>query len=198
MSDTFCDGLTLVAGLLHLAPFAAAFAYARAERQHRAAWTKVPLPPAVIDHSAYRSGGAVVTGHLERAPVFVRLAAASSLIFGAMFVPGVVWGIFGLVAWGIGLSSIPGLVIAAMLWRAGHAMLRGDRDAAALARSAATASLWLNSLIVSGAVIVSAAFPDGDVWIMTGGVSFYALLSIGQALVLRSAAAELEDLPAAA
>jgi hypothetical protein len=175
----------------HLAPLVAPLVYGRAEANHRHHWHAVALPPAVLEPSAYRSTGPVVVGHLERAPVLVRAAAASSIVFGAMFLPGLAWGLFGLIAAGAGLLSIPGLVIAACLWNAGHALLQGTKESAILAARVATAAFYFNVLLVVGALSVAVITQESPAVALSAFVGGYALLSIGQAVVLGKAASLL-------
>ena len=68
--ELFSGFLLLAFGLAHLAPLAAPFVYRAAEAKHRAEWQEFTLPKVTLDVSAYRSGGPVVPGHLERAPAF--------------------------------------------------------------------------------------------------------------------------------
>ena len=188
MSETILGILTFAFGLTHLAPVAGAVSYVKGERKYRQEWQAFALPAAVVDHSAYRSSGAIVVGHVERAPTLVRVAAASSIMFGSMFLPGLAWGLFGILAMGSGLLSIPGLLIAASLWGAGHALLRGTRESAVSAARIASASIYFNLFLVVGAcAVVTLARDEGALWLsaLVGG---YACLSLVQAAILVKAA----------
>jgi hypothetical protein len=198
MGDIVFCVLAAAFGGAHLAPLFAPLAYGRAEAKHRHEWHAVALPPTVLEPSAYRSTGPVVVGHLERAPGLVRAAAASSIVFGAMFLPGLAWGLFGLIATGAGLLSIPGLVIAACLWNAGHALLQGTKESAILAARVATAAFYFNVLLLVAALAVAVITHWGEPVrlpctesagiALCGFVGGYALLSIGQAVLLGKAA----------
>ncbi len=188
MSETIFDILAVACGLTHLAPVAAVVRYVKGERNHRQDWQAFALPPAVVDHSAYRSSGAIVVGHLERAPTLVRVAAASSIVFGSMFLPGLVWGLFGILAMGSGLLSIPGLIIAAYLWGAGHSLLRGTRESAVSAARIASASLYFNLFLVVGACAVVAISQEEAALGLSALVGGYACLSLVQAAILAKAA----------
>jgi hypothetical protein len=187
-SDAFAMLVMTGFAATHLAPFAAPFFYWRAEKETRALWQAKPLPARVLESAAYRSGGEVVTGHYERAPTSVRVAAASSIVFGSMFVPGLAWGLVGLVMMGAGLLSIPGLVVAACLWSSAHKLLRGDQEGAIASARAATGAFYFNVLLVLGAVLVALLAESQDVLPMAAFVGGYALLSIGQALLVAKAA----------
>ncbi len=187
-SDAFAMMVGGGFAIAHLAPFASPFFYWRAERATRGLWQERPLPGRVLENAAYRSGGEVVTGHYERAPTSVRIAAASSIVFGSMFVPGLAWALVGLVMMGAGLLGIPGLIVAACLWSSGHKLLRGDQEGAISSARAATGALYLNVFLVIGAGLVAALADSRDVLPLAAFVGGYALLSIGQALVVAKAA----------
>lgn len=188
MSEPLFHTLVVAFVATHLAPFLAPVAYARSERAHRGAWQTFPAGREIVEPSAYRSSGPVVTGHLERAPGLVRVAAASAIVFGAMFLPGLSWGLFGLVAGGFGLLSIPGLLIAAFLWRAGHSLLRGTAEGAVDAARIASVSFYFNALLVLGALSVAVLSRDSDALAVSALVGVYACCSIAQALLLGKAA----------
>ncbi len=178
--------------IAHLAPFGAVFVYLREERRTRGAWQVFPRPLAEVDpSSAYRSAGPMVTGHLERAPSVVRLAAASSLLFGSMFLPGLAWGLFGLIAAGIGLLSIPGLILAASLWGVGFKLLRAEEAGAHSAVRVAMFSIYFNMLLVLGALVCAVFVRDAGVLGFAALVGSYALLSLGQAALVTRAAQEI-------
>ena len=152
MSD---GGELLILGLFaasFLPPLLFFFAYRRAERRSRRAWADVARPPFVVSEgAAYRAPRPIAMGHLDRAPGLVRLAAGSSIVLGSMFVPGLALGLFGLIAGGIGLVSIPGLFVAASLWGVGHQLLRRQKPERAV--SIATWSLVLNLIILAGFLV---------------------------------------------
>lgn len=189
-------GTMLLAGFagLHLAPIAAIPLYRKRERELRGHWQAIALPGRAIEGSAYRSGGVVVTEHLERAPAVVRWASASCFVFGSMFLPGAAWAIVGLFAGGLGVTAIPGLVIAALLWSAGIAMLRGDRAAYFEGLRAAKASAALNVLILGLAVAAAVLSHDEGFVRLALFTGAYALASLGQAALLAKAALRIGEL----
>jgi len=182
---------------------AAAIPYLLVEKRWRWRWREVEsgrLPAAAELESAYRGGG-TVPAFLTQAPPLVRATAYSCLFFGQMFIPGLCMGAFGLVAGGLGLVSIPGLIVAAKLWMAGLALLRRTpRDAYFRARSAALWALWLNGIIMGLSIVFipfvlraeSSSFRAG----YFGTAAFfdaYGVLSIAQALLLLRTARRYED-----
>lgn len=190
MSEVFFDGLAVALGLTHLAPLLAPVAYVRSERANRRAWEDMPLPARALDASIYRGGAPIVTGYVGRAPRVVRLAAASCFVFGAMFVPGAALAFTGLFAAGAGVLGLPGLVIAAKLWGAGRRLLGGTRRGAAEAATSAKIALWFNVVLVAGA-LVFCCVSEVDSF-LPSAVALYALLSIGQALLVLRAARVLD------
>jgi hypothetical protein len=177
---------------------AAVLPYFVVERGWRWRWREVEIGrlPVFSDGGLYRAGGSV-PDFLERAPQQVRAAAFSCLLFGQMFIPGLFLGAFGLVAGGLGVVSIPGLITAAKLYGAGLALLRREPHAAyRKAKSAALWALWLNgviaglSVIVVGVAVVKAAW---GVCAFVGLVNLYGALSVGQALFLLATIRRYED-----
>lgn len=122
---------------------AAVATYLLAERQHRSLWARVPLPAVQVGDGAYRAS-AVVAGYASRAPRAVRLAAFASLLLGQMFVPGLLMGLFGLLAIGLGLVSVPGLIVAARVWLSGLHLLSGTPERLRKARASARLSARYN------------------------------------------------------
>lgn len=136
-------------------------------------------------------------------PRVVHVAAMGSWILGTMFVPGLLAGLVGLLAAGIGAVSIPGLVLAWRLFFLGAPLLRGDPDAPARARSAATFARTLNAVVlaicgIAAATQLPALFRGGQsndalgVVGFAAAVAFYAGVSIFHARLL-SHAADLID-----
>lgn len=181
---------------VHLAPVAAIPLYFRRERELRGHWQTVALPARAVEGSAYRSGGAVVTAHLERAPAVVRWAAASCFVFGAMFLPGAAWAVVGLFAGGLGVTAVPGLVIAALLWSAGTAVLRGERAAYFEGLRAAKASGALNVLILGLAIAAAVLSHDEGFVKLALFTGAYAVASLAQAALLAKAALRIGALHA--
>jgi hypothetical protein len=180
---------------------AAALPYFAVERRWRWRWHEVPAGEIPADRTqlgAYRQGSAVPT-YCERAPAAVRLAAFTSLFFGQMFVPGLALGLLGIAFYGVGVVSIPGLIVAAKLYRSGLTLLRREpRLAFFQARSAVRWSLWLNLLalaIVVPSIMISVRSqrPLADNLDVARCLALYSGLSIAQALQLRAAISQHED-----
>jgi hypothetical protein len=184
--DGFVTGLVIAFVML----FAASLPYVFCESRWRWRWREIEVGRVAADGGSvgvYRAGGDVPR-YLQEAPRLIRWTAFSCFLFGQMFVPGLALGLFGMVMAGIGLTSIPGLITAAKIYRAGFALLRRQpRLAYFRARDAAAWALWLNGIILVGSILVMAtplrptsnsgfglfAFIDG-----------YGVASILQALLL--------------
>jgi hypothetical protein len=178
---------------------AAGVPYLLVEPRWRWRWREVEAGHVAADDlggGIYRASGTVPT-YLRGAPAGVRWAAYTCLLLGQMFVPGLLVGAFGLLAGGIGMVSIPGLITAAKLYRAGLLLLRREpREAYFAARNAATWALWLNGLIMAAsfALLLLPLRPTSQAGIVLFlFVNGYGLLSIVQALWLLSATTKYED-----
>jgi hypothetical protein len=180
--------------------FCAALPYVLVESRWRWRWREVEAGRVQADGAGaggiYRAGGDVPR-YLSEAPRVVRWAAFTSLLFGQMFIPGLLLGLSGLVMGGLGLVSIPGLITAAKLYRAGLALLRREpRVAWFRARDAANWALWLNGVILAGSLMMLAVlFRHLSPGALVGMafVNGYGLLSMLQALLVRHAVAVHED-----
>lgn len=171
-------------------------AFVGAERNHRSAWIK-ELPFSDVPELASYRTQAMVTGYSTRAPVEIRLAAASCFAFGIAFIPGLLLGLFGLLVMGVGLLSIPGLYVAHELWRAGHWLLQASFEQA---RRAAHVSKMFNFvLMVIGVTTLGLeALTGADrAWLVLTGVSLgYVFLSLAHAAWIESVSARALKLPA--
>jgi hypothetical protein len=144
------------------------------------------------------------------APLAVRVAALSSFFLGQMIVPGALAACVGLVAALTALSKgevIPllivlqlsaptGLVVAAYLFKAGAAMLARDDDAVVKARRAWRWAIGHNVALLTalgGASAVSwVQHQESELTMLAIPPAIYACFSIGQALLVRHAAASIE------
>jgi hypothetical protein len=172
----------------------AALPYYFLERRWRWRWQEVEAGQVRADSvgGVHRQGG-YVSLYLARAPLLVRIAAFTCLLFGQMFVPGLLAGLFGLPVRGLGMVSIPGLVTAAKLYAAGFALLRREpRRAFFGAKSAAEWALWLNGIIIVGFLPLAAARVDWAIYTMPL-FYIYGALSIAQAILLLVAVRRHED-----
>lgn len=108
--------------------FGGLFTYTIVERSHRARWRLVGR-----------------AGVRTRAPAAIRRTALWSIYMGQMALPGGLLGLLGTFYAGIGLVSIPGMILALRIWRLGFALLRRDagaeREARALDRFAVVLNL---------------------------------------------------------
>jgi hypothetical protein len=136
-------------------------------------------------------------------PREVRLAALGAWILGTMFVPGLLLGLFGLVAAGLGLVSVPGLYLAWRLFFLGRPLLLGEPAAAARARGLAQFARILNYLVLAACGVGVAlqvanlrhpgTHPDTALGIaMVLAVAVYAGVSLAHAALLDRAAAAID------
>jgi hypothetical protein len=168
--------------------------YVFVESRWRWRWREIEVGRVAADGQGgiYRAGGEVPR-FWSRAPTLVRVAAFSCFLFGQMFLPGLVLGVFGMVMAGIGLVSIPGLITAAKIYRAGFALLRREpRTAYFRARDAAAWALWLNVILMSGSLVALATGRHSTVAVVAV-VDGYGALSIVQALLLKRVTRVYED-----
>jgi hypothetical protein len=107
---------------------------------------------------------------------------------GQMALPGGLLGLFGTVFAGIGLISIPGMMLAIWIWRLGYAMLRRDPKAEQEARSLARFAYWLNVVGVAAAVLLFVAFPFVEMATVSLTLIAYAGVSFAHARALRRCA----------
>jgi hypothetical protein len=179
---------------------AAAIPFLVTRSRWRWRWREVETGRAPVmtgEDSPYRAGGTVPT-HMGDAPRAVQLAAFTCFLFGQMFIPGLLMGIFGLIAFGIGLVSIPGLITAAKLYSTGFALMRREpRIAYVKARNAASWAIWLNGIVFAGSALIElmpfrATELNGGLGMMLF-VNFYGLLSVLQALFLVRVTKRYED-----
>ncbi len=194
------DLITLACVVLGLI-FAASVPYLLIESRWRWRWQEVtrtdtPANIGAVDGGVYRSGG-VVPVYLRCAPVDVRRAAFSCLLFGQLFVPGLMVGGLGLFASGLGILSLPGLITSAKLYRAGVLLLsREPREAYHQTVNAAAWSLWLHTvLLLSSWVLAGLLLPmTARGWVLVGALDTYVVVSMLQALYLIRVAARSRDL----
>jgi hypothetical protein len=162
-------------------------------------WAPRVIGTQKVASGQYREASAPTFGEPEP-PLMVKLAALGCWGLGQMFVPGLALGLFGLLVL-IGLVSIPGLILAAKLFRLGGPLMRGEIESAAKARSLATFARVLNGITV-GIVGVSAVMSlasSGNAasqllatTLFSAPVLFYAMISLVHAKLLDLAADEVE------
>ncbi|MBL0194252.1 MAG: hypothetical protein IPQ09_08535 [Myxococcales bacterium] len=189
MSDGIFFGLVSAFAITHAAPLAGAV-YLREEAKTRPTWQTFRKAPEVLDRSAYRSGGPVFTGHLRARAGVVRLAALSRFVMGSMFLPGSRGRSLGLVAMG-GAPQHPGARPRGVALAVGvqAAPLRSRRGGVGRARGGRVVLLQraARARLGDGArPRLARARPARAVRRRA-----YALLSIGQAILLAVAAREV-------
>jgi hypothetical protein len=121
-------------------------------------------------------------------PRLIHVTAVLSWVLGTMFVPGLFVGLWGIFVMGLGLVSIPGLMLAWRNFRLAAPLLRGDADAAARARDTARFTYGLNAIVMA-LCVVAFLFTQGagerDFALL---VALYALLSLTHAWLLERSA----------
>jgi len=193
------SGLLVMIGVAGGAMLLAALPLWLVESRWRWRWREVEigrLPSLSGEVTPFRETGSVPE-FMRRAPPLVRGTAYSCFLFGQMFLPGVCMGAFGLIAGGVGLVSIPGLITAAKIYAAGLALLRrAPRDAYFKARNAAAWALWLNGAIGACSLIYSVTPwrpTHAGGWLFLGFINFYGLLSFLQAWLMLHTTRKYED-----
>lgn len=172
-----------------------AVTYLHHEAKNRLRWRRrevVPVPEEVAG-GPFRDDGPAdprrardyVAEH-RGAPTSVKVTVVVSLVLGHMFIPGLFSGLFGLVFYGIGVISIPGLILSVRIYKNAFAILRCDPNAAKEARELRTFALTLNVVVLCVVTLLGLAAPE-----LIGLVAFtavYACISILHAEALGAAA----------
>jgi hypothetical protein len=154
--------------------------YAWYERRGRVAW---PAPPPSAEQLAFEGYRRVRAPRLSapKAPAYVRVAALSCFAFGQMFLPGLALGVFGLIAGGTGVVSLPGLWVASSELGLGRDLLARAPRAAERARTVASVSVALNlALLTLCALGLSSRSMRGPAELVTA----YVIASLAQAACL--------------
>lgn len=161
--------------LAALFAFGGLFTYTLAEQRHRGRW------------SVSRPGGTLLRA---RAPRLIRRTALWSIYMGQMAVPGSLLGLFGLFAAGIGLVSVPGLILAVRIWRLGFMLLRRDPKAEQEARSLETFAIVLNAIGFVVALVLPFFGGEGMAVAMLISLTLivYGAISIAHAYAMRRCA----------
>lgn len=154
----------LVPVLASLFVFGGLFTYTLWERDDRSNWERT-------------HAGKLRT----RAPKLIRRTALWSIYLGQMAVPGGMLGLFGTVFGGIGLISIPGMILAIRIWRLSAAMLRRDPKAEQEARDLARYAVLLNVLGMTVAMVMFMMFPVTGMAVFSGTLIAYAGVSFAHA-----------------
>ena len=140
----------------------------------------------------------------EGAPREVHVAAIMAWVLGVMFVPGLLGGLVGLLAGGLGLVSIPGLMLAWRLFFLGGPMMRGEAEAAPKACAAASFARGLNYVVLTLCGLTTAftlvmgaheGFAHNDLvgtLLLASLVAVYAVISLAHAALLDRAANHID------
>ena len=166
--------------------------YLEHESRHRERWRRLrPVPVAEAEPGGPFRGRASEREYLVEelgAPRLVKAVSVVSLVLGHMFIPGLLVGLLGLVAYGLGLLSIPGLVLAAGIYRNAFGLLRCEPEAAAKARRLADFAVVLNVVVMGVASLLMLI----DLWGLGLFISVYAVISLLHAEGLRLSAREID------
>lgn len=185
-----------VIAALALFVFGGLTTYTIAERRHRIRWARHAQRPVAESHSPFRhpagppSTRAVLIP--DRAPKLIRRTALWSIYMGQMALPGGALGLFGVFfGAGLGLLSIPGMILAVRIWRLGYAMLRREPGAAAEARKLTQFALILNFFAVGISLVLVLIAESIVVLFLVVGA--YAIVSVAHAHAMWRCAELLEQ-----
>lgn len=172
--------------------FGGLLTYTRVERRWRRKWWTFAHQVDPSEAAPYRlDGGPAPTRAVlrrTRAPKLIRRTALWSIYMGQMAVPGGLLGLIGVPFWGLGLASIPGMILAVRIWRLGYAMLRRDPEAAAEARKLHDFAFVLNVVAMAiGAMLSVGAWP------LTVVLWVYGAVSLAHAKAMERCAKVLEN-----
>lgn len=165
---------------LALFVFGGLVTYTICERRHRWRWWRFERRIVEYDASPFRRepGPAPSPSFLAegRAPTLIRRTALWSIYMGQMAVPGGLLGLIGVVFGGLGLLSVPGMILAVRIWRLGYAMLRRDpqaeREALELHRFAVRLNTWALVIAVIMPLLEVKLLGISVVLVLYGAVSF--------------------------
>lgn len=184
-------------GTLALFVFGGLTTYTIGERRHRKRWRRSERrvlaqtdSPFRREYEAAPTREVLVQG---RAPKLIRTTALWSIYMGQMAVPGALLGLFGaLFGAGLGLLSIPGLILAVRIWRLGYALLRRDHDAEHEARALHRFAVWLNGFVIALVGVITLL--GGLVFVpLLAVVVVYGAISFAHALAMRECAELLAE-----
>jgi hypothetical protein len=182
-------GLVVLLTLVFICLPVAAVTAQHSEARER--WTFRDRTPVGHGEGAFRQAEVVAVGAPETVPRVISLAALTSYFCGVSIIPGALAGLVGVFVYGLGLVSIPGIVVAWRIARAGGALMRRAPDAPERARSAANWAIALNVVGIAAMVVVP--FFDAS-WSAFATFSvIYQCCSLAQAALMRRAASVLEE-----
>lgn len=180
-----------------------ALTFLRQEAKHRHRWRRrwqVVVPEAAPGGPFRDEDGAEPSSYRYMAeqpgaPRRVKVVAVVSLVLGHMFVPGLLAGLCGLPFYGLGLVSIPGLVLAARIYRNAFGLLRCDPRAAAEARRLEELATYLNVIVLAVVAVLTLLWGLQALGVFT---AVYACISLLHGVGLRRAAAAIDAVHAGA
>lgn len=192
----FDDSLASVARGLHLGEILASalvgalILFVWLERRGRHQWARVPVSRGDVAHGPYRSSE-FIAGHLQRAPLLVRVASFGCLVFAHAFVPLILLALTRFPFDGIAIPLAPCIALVLFNWCCGWLLLGRSPHAESAARTGAKASLVANvgllCLAASHLIIVELGRRDGIEHACSSSVTFvvlvFAVTSVAQALV---------------
>ena len=184
-------------GTLALFVFGGLATYTIGERRHRARWWRSERRAIPQTDSPFRRDDeAAPTREIlvqARAPKLIRNTALWSIYMGQMAVPGALLGLVGVVfGAGLGLISVPGLILAVRIWRLGYALLRRDGDAEHEARALYRFAVWLNLAMFAIASVITLFV--GVLFIPVAAViAVYGAVSFAHALAMKECAELLAE-----
>ena len=165
------------------------------QRRNGARWAFAPAPGA-DGAEGYRHGSDEERlrrrGRIPRVlpPRVVVLTCWMSFALGQMFLPGLVLGVVGLFAAGLGVVSIPGLMLAWNQFAPAVALYVRDRRGPSMARSVAKYTVLLNALVMLFS-LAALSFAEHLTPVLAATLS-YAALSLAHAHLLERSARALE------
>jgi hypothetical protein len=173
-------------GIFALFVFGGLATYTICERRHRARWVRFEQRPDYYEISPFRDeAGPPPTRTVmvqQRAPKLIRNTALWSIYMGQMALPGGLLGLFGLIYAGLGLISVPGMILAIRIWRLGYALLRRDHDAEHEARALYRFAVRLNAILIAFGLVLTLLNPVFlgvlAVLVVYGAVSFAHALAM--------------------
>ena len=178
-------------GIIALFVFGGFLTFTMSERRYRFRWLRFERRELEPHDSPFRRApGPAPTREVlvqHRAPKTIRRTALWSIYMGQMAVPGGLLGMVGLVVGGLGLVSIPGMILAIRIWRNGYAMLRRDPAAEQKARDLSTFAIVLNVIAVTAGMF-TVLFGGLPMLPVLAVLVAYAAVSLLHAVALRRCA----------
>ena len=173
-----------------------ALTFLRQEPRHRDRWRRrwQVMVPEATPGGSFRDDASSrypsrYMAEQHGAPRAVKVVAVASLVLGHMFVPGALAGLYGLPIYGLGLISIPGLVLAARIYRNAFGLLRCDPLAATEARRLEAFAIHLNAIVLAVVAVGTLAWGPNALLVFT---AVYACISLVHAYGLGRAAAAID------